>query len=252
MARSKAKVTGKCALCRKVGELKHSHIIPEFMYRPLYGPTHTIHLASSGDWNNSELLQKGAREHLLCGGCEQKFSRYEKHAADKLFQDVEIIHRGPAGLSGRVDYKLFKLFQLSILWRIGITSLSAFSRVHLGKHEKRLRHLLLDDNPGKFDHYGCMLLKPSGHPNIFNELIMHGFTAKRDGIDYPVFVMGGLLWIYCVSQLPIDSKQAEFFLQSNGELRILTRDPGIGSTVVNQIVASIKFHTEQSKIVTKL
>ena len=242
MPRGKRKVVGRCKLCRTIAELRYSHIIPEFMYKDLYGPTHTIHLASTKDWGKSELLQKGAREHLLCEYCEQKFSKYEKHAADVWFQNVEILSHGRLGFSGRVDYKLFKLFQLSILWRMDVTSMNAFNRLHLGKHERIIRRMLLRDDPGKYDEYGCLIVRPNEYQNIYKELILHGFTARLSGVDIPVLAMGSVLWIYCVSRAPIDPRQAQCFLQPDGEIRVLMCDPGIGKQIVNHFVDSIRIH----------
>jgi len=59
---------------------------------------------------------------------------------------------------GGIDYKLFKLFQLSLLWRAGVSDRPIFKEVALGRHQEILRRMLLDDDPGESHKYGCIML----------------------------------------------------------------------------------------------
>lgn len=56
-----------------------------------------------------------------------------------------------------LNYQLFKLFQLSVLRRAGVSSLQFFEKVQLGKHEEVLRKLLLACDPGSAERYGCLM-----------------------------------------------------------------------------------------------
>ncbi|AKL95575.1 hypothetical protein CACET_c21280 [Clostridium aceticum] len=74
----------ECALCKKKAELKNSHIIPKFVtdWIKKTGPTGFLR-----DTNNAFRLrvQDGLKVHLLCGECEQLFSKHEKIFAEKIF-----------------------------------------------------------------------------------------------------------------------------------------------------------------------
>ena len=73
-----------CRLCSGDHPLQRSHVIPEFMYKPIYNPLHQIYMFQEG--RRVKILQSGVRERLLCRGCEQRFSRYETYAAPALLQ----------------------------------------------------------------------------------------------------------------------------------------------------------------------
>src|SRR6516225_11959807 len=75
----------KCALCREERPLRRSHVIPEFMFRPLYDKKHRFWGVSNIPTKPNRIFQKGPREKLLCNECEQRLSRYESNASDVFF-----------------------------------------------------------------------------------------------------------------------------------------------------------------------
>ncbi len=97
-----------CKLCKKDKKLMNSHIIPEFIYKPLYDEKHRFHVISTYKQKDRPKEQKGIRERLLCLDCEQHISRYEDYARKVLFGGVEISVLNESGgiiVSG-IDYKL--------------------------------------------------------------------------------------------------------------------------------------------------
>ncbi len=60
-----------CRLCGKTRKLRRSHILPEFLYRPLYDGKHRYFVVSAATDSNFS-LQSGLTERLLCGDCEQQ------------------------------------------------------------------------------------------------------------------------------------------------------------------------------------
>ncbi len=87
-------VSRLCALCSRTGELKQSHVIPRFVYRALEQPD-------------------GASRPLLCGECEDRFSRWESQFARDVF------HPLVAGKAVPVKYGPWLLkFGASVCWRI--------------------------------------------------------------------------------------------------------------------------------------
>jgi hypothetical protein len=81
-----------CRLCHSEGEeLRFSHILPEFLYKPLRDEKHRyIGLKYSQETGAKRvLLQKGIREYLLCGNCEQVLAKYQtKRGSTLIAKDV--------------------------------------------------------------------------------------------------------------------------------------------------------------------
>jgi len=103
-----------CKLCNNESKLMNSHIIPEFIYKPLYDEKHRFHVLSTYKKVGKLKEQKGIRENMLCSECEQHISRYESYARKVLFGGVPIVvqNDGPGIIVSEIDYKLFKLFIL--------------------------------------------------------------------------------------------------------------------------------------------
>lgn len=112
--------TMNCRLCQKKRKLKKSHIIPELLYKGFYNDKgHMMGITGRGN-KGWKPLQKGLRELLLCGGCEQFLNdEYEKPFLHDWISDCPL----PRNLiTNRVypisipSYKSFKLFHLSVLF----------------------------------------------------------------------------------------------------------------------------------------
>lgn len=57
--------TMNCQLCQRDTELMNSHIIPEFVYEPLYDEAHRFHVLSSLEPKKKVIDQKGS-ENTCC------------------------------------------------------------------------------------------------------------------------------------------------------------------------------------------
>jgi hypothetical protein len=195
--------------------------LPEFLYADLYDEKHrTLQITK----DEEETLQKGLRQYLLCQKCETKLSKYEKYAKGLLQEIPNFSHDESLGIlySNNVDYSKFKLFQLSILWRSGISNHKAFNQVRLGSHEEKLRRMLVEDNPGKKSDYGCIMsiiLKTE----LLHKIIQAPtrFKKRLYGHNGYKFVTGNLTWVFIVSSHPPSQTMQECFLQESGLLRVL-------------------------------
>lgn len=156
MEANNARRSGVCALCLQPGPLQNSHIIPEFLYALLYDEKHRYNVLSVQHGEPNRIEQKGARERLLCLACERLLNGYETYAS-------LVIKGGAKGISYRregaivflqgIDYAKFKLFQLSVLWRAGVSSLPFFGHVQLGPHQEQLRKMVYTGDPGRSAEY---------------------------------------------------------------------------------------------------
>jgi hypothetical protein len=140
-----------CALCQTKSPLQKSHIIPEFFYTQVYEKNiHRFHVISTDPSKPEYFKQEGIYEKLLCKKCEQKFARWEKYTKEAFGDDVgiKIIREGNIFKLSDLDYRTFRLFLFSLLWRMSVSKLDFFSEVSLGnKHEEILRLALLNEDP---------------------------------------------------------------------------------------------------------
>ena len=122
-------------------------------------------------------------------------------------------------LSEKIDYKPLKLFQMSLLWRAGISSLREFSAVNLGPHEENLRCMIYQENPGKPNKYGCVLFSVSDQGELF-DIVSSPERLKAEGHTCYRYMLGGFVWLHFVSSHRPPRDYAEFFLQDNGRFKI--------------------------------
>jgi hypothetical protein len=74
-----------CRLCLKEAKLVKSHILPEFLYRPMYGAGNRFFVISTDAMIPERTRQVGIFERLFCSNCDNKLlGRYENYAARVL------------------------------------------------------------------------------------------------------------------------------------------------------------------------
>lgn len=211
-----------CALCGQNKKLRDSHIIPEFVYKQMYDSKHRFHVLSMRDKLTRPFEQKGIREELLCNHCEQKFSKYERYARGVLLGGTEISvqHRGKYLELSELDYKKFKLFQLSILWRAGVAKHPLFSRVQLGTHEEKLKQMLNEDNPGRPDQYCCVVIGLISEKDIQTGFIDQPTRLRINGHIVYRFIFAGFMWVYFVSSHAMPVGLRHVVLSEKGEMKV--------------------------------
>jgi hypothetical protein len=211
----------KCRLCHGTHELCRSHVFPEFLYRPLYGKTHrirTVHAALP----YVRRLRKGLRERLLCTECETHLSRYEQYFASVWYGPSglpAILSMGEAVCKSGLDYPIFKLFHLSILWRASVSALDDFAGVTLGPHEERLRKMILTGNPGAISDYrlaASVLLRPNSR-TVHTGIIGAPSRQRVGSHSYYSSVYAGCIW-HCLmsnsmrSDIPVLSENGQLVM----------------------------------------
>lgn len=214
-----------CALCLRTDKLQRSHLIPEFLFRTLYDEKHRFHVISTDEAERNKYQQKGPREPLLCADCEQQFSRYERYASLVLSGGIELGYQfdGPASVLSGLEYKQFRLFQLSVLWRAGVSRHEFFKDVSLGPHEEPLRLALLNEDPGPSERYGCVMYAVVHEGKIQQDLVLQPEHVRFSGLRGYRFVFGGLAWIYVVSSHNSRAGIERVFLQEDGRAVVLMR-----------------------------
>lgn len=190
---------GTCRLCLSVSLLRRSHVVPKFLYEPLRDDD-THGFAAISDSGSVVAIQDGIYERMLCQQCEEKLQKWEDRAARILRRLPDLSARVPGyveDVSG-VDYKSFRLFCLSIIWRTSSASNPAFSEVSIeDNHQEEIRKAVLQGDPLNPLDYPVLLIRPCG-PGAFHEYFR--LPTAREMFSHPAynFIMGGMYWIFFV------------------------------------------------------
>jgi hypothetical protein len=201
----------------------NSHIIPEFIYKAMYDSKHKYHVLSTQTDRSRPMEQKGLRESLLCGDCEQKLSVYEKYAREVLFGGSEIMlqNMGEYLILTELNYEKLKLFQLSILWRASISTLSMFSEVNLkSEDEDQIRNFIYAGNPGEQTDYPCLMFGLTSKSGVHDNFIDKPFTLDNDEQITYRFLFAGFMWIFFSSSNKIPSQLKNIVLNEMGKMII--------------------------------
>ena len=231
----------KCQLCHQERELRNSHIVPEFMFKPLYDAKHRFYSVTPRPDEKTEFMQKGLREKLLCDTCEGRLSRFENYAKKLLYGGTQYTPTKYTNVFDGVDYHKFKLFQLSILWRAGVSGHRFFSEVRLGPHKERLRKMLHTENPGDPRDYPCIINVLTHKNRVVDDLIMNPVETPRvkGGHRCYRFLFGGSFWFYLVSSHRIDEVVSKYLFNKSGRLVFLL-DPIENTGLLSNIARDLK------------
>jgi hypothetical protein len=202
------------------------------MYLPVYDERHRAIMVPR---EKEKFHQKGIREHLLCDQCEQIISALETYAAPivKAIQNLDIKGLGEQYIVNSIQYADFKLFQLSLLWRASIASVSMFQNFDIGHHSDIIRKMLLSKKPGMPDEYGCVMFIMTDTKNI-QQAIWSPVIDEIDGHTCFRFLTGRIFWFYFL-QKSYPPSVINFFLHSSGTLR-LVKSPWSEETVIKRLV----------------
>lgn len=102
---------------------------------------------------------------LVCEKCERRFGKYDDYAIQLLLKN-ESKHKSViensriiAWVIENFDFKLLKLFFISILWRSSASSLPQFNKISLNHDLQRAKELILSDDEGKEEEFSFLLAR---------------------------------------------------------------------------------------------
>lgn len=217
---------GECKLCKAHGNLRNSHILPEFLYKPMYDEKHCFMVINPNPARAIRKFQIGLRERLLCGGCEGRLAIYEKYVKEFIYDGKNVTGewQGQGIVLHGLDYKTVRLYYLSLLWRMSVSSHQMFRDVSLGPHEDRLRTMILATDPGEPEEYGFFCIIPLIDGIIFDDWILEPGWIRVNGHRYYRIVIGGLLYLFTTNPTAIRHDVHGALLQKNGDWSILARE----------------------------
>jgi len=188
------------------------------MYGPLYNKHHQFLILQSAINLRNAVGRKGFRSKLLCARCERMLAIYDDYAWKVVSNDSEMRRGNQSYEIRKVDYRKFKLFELSILWRAGISDHAFFENVVLEEHEEQLRQMILSENPGKSLSYPCLTIAMFHQGCAARNLVRKPHKYKMEGYDCYRFVFGGFLWVFFLTQALISDWISRVVLQEDGTL----------------------------------
>jgi len=176
----------------------------------------------------TQRIPKGIYDkEILCADCDGIFSPWENHAHKVLIQnfseEIAISWNGQkiAYNITDFDYKLFKLFFISLLWRASISKNIFYHRISVGPFEQNLKDMILADDPGPPQTFAVTLAKFSD-PNI--TVIMDPHPEKLNGINYFRFYLTGFVAYIKVDDRPVPDFLRDFYLLPDTPLPVILRD----------------------------
>ena len=145
----------------------------------------------------------------------------------------------------QVDYRAFRLFQLSLIWRASVASRQEFLSVDLGPHEERMRLMLLNVDHDDEEMYPCVMIAPAAHA-ILRRGILVPEPRRIEGHGAYRLMARGLWWIYRVSSHPV----GPFWPRSLTREGVLTvyRESKWSSEFLSHLAADICRHHRSRQI----
>jgi len=208
-----------------MGELRDSHILPEFIYKPMYDDKHRFEVIHPDQ--APQKMQKGLRERLLCGNCEGQLAKYEKYVKEFIYDGKNGSgewHENLLVLHG-LDYKTIRLYYLSLLWRMSISTIKPFNVVDLGqRYEERIRNMILTETPGEPEEFGFFCAIPLIDGKSSFDWMISPSWARNGGHRYYRIVIGGILCIFTTNPASIPVESRGVLIQKDGSWHILAED----------------------------
>lgn len=196
------------------------------MHKTMYDSDHRFFSLSGNASLKVRTHQKGMREPLLCDDCEQQFARYEKYASGVFFggQAVGIGRSGNMVLLSNLEYAPLKLFLMSLLWRMGVTSVDTLKGIELGPHQESLRQLLLNENPSDPMTYPCLMTAVMHEGAHMSDMIVRPGLGKVEGHRVWSFVTAGLLFSFVVSRHGAPGDMDRAVLKLDGTMAFVVKE----------------------------
>lgn len=143
------------------------------------------------------VVQQGHRERLLCQKCDGNLGKYDEYACE-LSKRISSERDSEAQIMKiDVDYRILKLFQMSLLWRACIASNPPFSKVSMENQKEELRKRIFNRMPGPQHDFPCFMAVVQDTEQVAVDRI-HAHTRKESGeTRFFRFIFGGLMYEFC-------------------------------------------------------
>jgi len=153
-----------CRLCGLDKKLIEAHVVPKSFFRIEPTDEGPLRLVTNVEGQFAQKLPKGPYDSaIICESCERRFSRWDDYGDHLFIKSWDSFERIPLpngdfafGLP-TYEYPTLKLFILSVLWRISVSTHRMFSGIALGPLEETLRMAIWNAEPGDANFFGVVL-----------------------------------------------------------------------------------------------
>ena len=186
--------TGLCRLCLERKPLCDSHALPNSLFNYILRRNAGKAIVLNDDATSPARKSSDTWDaELLCQDCESKLNRKYDAYGMAVFRGHEgnvQPHEGGVDLL-RIDRRRLRMFFLSVLWRISVSSHSNYSNIDLPyAWEEDLRSALDNERPVPDSRYTVALYKMRDSTSVggFSNEDLRGFIAAPFGRSYGEFI----------------------------------------------------------------
>jgi len=241
-----------CRLCLKEKPLVKSHIIPDFYYNisGMYNEKHQILFSSfqeiAAGKKPSKQFSGEYDNNILCSDCDGRIiGSYETYAA-KTFSGEAGTEMANFILADNtkcrryynIDYRNYKLFLLSILWRMSISSRPIFRDVNLGDwHNEKLREMIYAGDPKEINTYPILSSHYFNDEAITDSLIISPIQYGGNISPKVLSILPGYIHIFIISSdanYPL-SELKEQVINKQSEVTFMELETGMTMRLIKSI-----------------
>jgi hypothetical protein len=183
------------------------------MYKGLFDENHFIAPFDLIKFERKKLLPNGYYDsNILCENCDNVIlGNLESYASFVIWggqgnpdyyprfeKRINNLNQRFLHLTN-LDYKKFKLFLLSIVWRASVSRNRIFEFVSLGEHEDLIRKMLIENNPGSINDYPVGIFILTQNDRGPTKMISNPIPIKNDKILSYHFLINGLVINYSIA-----------------------------------------------------
>ena len=242
-----------CRLCLEEKNLIKAHIIPDFMYQELYDQNHSLYKVLLENPLNYTKIPTGEYDNnILCSECDNvRIGQLEDYAA-KVFNEglgIEFanFHYTDVKMTvthvKKIDYKKFKLFLLSMLWRASVTTRESFRIVSLRHYEETIRQMLYKGDPKERYDFPCIMIAIRADVPWASQLIVPPTRIKQYFRTVYRFLMNGILYLFYIGEkINLPEPIMEGAISKTNEMRIFHVKKGEGEEILKKYLGFNRWH----------
>lgn len=221
---------GICKLCLKERELCDSHALPDSVFKYIFRQSQGKAIALTDDIKTPIGYSSDSwSQHLLCYDCEQKLGGNFDGYGIKVFRGEKGKARtGDTGITfSDVDRQRLRMFFLSLLWRISISTHDSYRNIDLPYAlEEELRGALMSEKKirGSLFTVAIYRLRDSTKTGGFSQESMREFIISPFGRRYGngqlsvCFLFFGYFVEVFISKLPGKYSKRPGVISGNGNI----------------------------------
>jgi hypothetical protein len=215
------------------------------MYGELFDEKHRLIKFTTLTPGSDSVAQSGEYEDdILCEDCDNRIIGSLENYASKVLYAGQISvkqtnYKLQDGLEfaqvDGLDYKKFKLFLLSLLWRASISNKAFFQNVSLGPYEEKIRQMIINNDAGSEEIFPCVLLSYR-KTSLPEKIIMAPKKIRLNNKIGYYFMIAGIVYIFIVSEKEQTDWILEAAIKNNGGMKLIFGEEESARKMLNKFL----------------